>query len=329
MFTLFHRFLLKLPPETSHRLGAWGLRIWQWIRFRVPGLAPRRRGAPIYLPSAPKLAFASRVGLAAGFDKNAEMYAGLSTLGFGFVEVGTVTPIAQPGNPKPRLFRKDGEVLLNHMGFNNCGLEAFRRHLMRYRRHLRGFPILGNVGKNKSTPDDLALSDYRRGMESLADCVDGFVVNLSSPNTPGLVKLQSLGFLESLEACVPDGIPVLVKFSPDLEDSALEDLLKFIGASRRLSGAVLTNTSRTLAETLLRAPQGGLSGPPLRERSLHCVALARRCLPAAKVLIGVGGISCLADAQAMRRAGADLVEVYTGFVYRGPGLIRELAAGLQ
>ncbi len=326
MLRIVHRLLLCLPPETAHRMGALGLRLWQWLRFHVSGLAPKAPEVFTILSGAPRLKFATRVGLAAGFDKNAELFAALSTLGFGFIEVGTVTPVAQSGNPKPRLFRRDGQTLLNHMGFNNCGLPEFRRHILSYRNRLPGFPLLGNVGKNKITPEEDALSDYQKGMQALSDVVDGFVVNLSSPNTPGLVKLQTLGFLEALEGVVPSGVPVLVKFSPDLETGSLEELLKFIGASRKISGAVLTNTSRTLAEKILQAPAGGLSGPPLRERSLECVSLARRHLPAHKLVIGVGGISSLADARAFRAAGADLIEVYTSFVYQGPKLIRDLAA---
>lgn len=328
MLSLVHRLLLCLPPETAHRVGAMGLRLLQWLRFHIPGLAPAAPAHFTILAAAPRLKFASRVGLAAGFDKNAELFAALSTFGFGFLEVGTVTPIAQAGNPKPRLYRKGENLLLNHMGFNNCGLEEFRHNLIRYRAKLKGFPVLGNVGKNKLTPEEDAISDYRKGMERLADVVDGFVVNLSSPNTPGLVKLQTLPFLESLEAIVPAGLPVLVKFSPDLENGPLEELLRFIGTSRKLSGAVLANTSRTLAERMLQAPQGGLSGPPLKERALECVALARRHLPESKLVIGVGGISSLEDAQAFRKAGADLIEVYTAFVYQGPRLIRALASAL-
>jgi dihydroorotate dehydrogenase len=318
---------LLLPPETAHHVGAWGLRLLQWVRFRLFGVAPKAR-APVLLPSAPTLKVTTRLGLAAGFDKNAQFFAGLSTLGFGFLEVGTVTPKAQPGNPKPRLFRKDGKVLLNHMGFNNCGLEAFRKNIERYRPLMRGFPVLGNVGKNKATSDEEAIEDYRKGIEALRGAVDGFVVNLSSPNTPGLVKLQSLAFLEAVERIAPKEVPLLVKFSPDLEDPSLAELLAFIGGSRVIAGAVLTNTSRILAEKLLAAPQGGLSGPPLRERSLQCVAFARGLL-AGKLLIGVGGISSVADARAFREAGADLVEVYTGFVYGGPRLVREIAQDLR
>jgi dihydroorotate dehydrogenase len=327
MLGLFHRILLLLPPEAAHHLGARGLKVLQWIRYRLGG--ERRCVGMAILPAAPKLAFSSRVGLAAGFDKNAELFAGLATLGFGFLEVGTVTPVAQAGNPKPRLFRKGNGVLLNHMGFNNCGLPQFRKNLERYRASLPGFPILGNVGKNKATPEAEALSDYRKGMQALTGVVDGFVVNLSSPNTPGLVKLQSLAFLESLEAIVPAGVPVLVKFSPDLENAALEDLLRFIGASHRLSGAVLTNTSRTLAEKLLQAPAGGLSGPPLKTRSLECVALARRYLPPGKILIGVGGIASVEDALEFRAAGADLIEIYSSFVYQGPAFVRRLASAIS
>ncbi len=328
MLSLAHRILLCLPPETAHAIGAVGLKLLQWFRFRILGGTCPAAGSPVILASAPSLKFSGRLGLAAGFDKNAELFAGLSTLGFSFIEVGTVTPLPQDGNPKPRLFRKGDGLLLNHMGFNNCGLQAFRENIVRYRARLPGFPILGNVGKNKATPDEEAVSDYRKGMETLRDVVDGFVCNLSSPNTPGLVKLQTTAFLESLEKAAPEGMPVLVKFSPDLDTATLEDLLRFIADSRRLSGAVVTNTSRVLAEKMWRAPQGGLSGPLLKERSLECVALARKHLKA-KIVIGVGGVSSAEDARAFRSAGADLVEIYSSFVYQGPRLAREIAAAIR
>jgi dihydroorotate dehydrogenase len=316
---LFHWFLLRLPPETSHGIVIRALRLWQCLWARKPSLS---RPA-VHTVSGTRLAFPGRVGMAAGFDKNAEVFAALAGMGFGFIEVGTVTPLPQPGNPKPRIWRHGGNSLVNSLGFNNCGLEAFRRHIARYRERV-GVPLLANIGKGKTTPNESALDDYQKGFAALADRVDGFVVNLSSPNTPGLRSLQSARFLENLARAVPEGKPTFVKLAPDLEDPELEELCRQIGAEKRFAGVVLTNTSRGLAEKLARAPVGGLSGRPLHERALECVTRGRAALGPGKTLIGVGGVFDMEGARRMRQAGADLVEIYTGFIYRGPALVREL-----
>ena len=316
-----HKMLLKLPPETAHRVAAWGL-------GHFKGTVPRQA-----LPKGPGLILGKgrssfklshRVGLAAGFDKNAEMFGGLSRFGFGFIEVGTVTPLPQPGNPKPRLFRVKPQSLINHMGFNNCGLAVFRQNIRRQKSRVQ-LPLLANIGKGRHTPENEALEDYRKGFQFLEKDVDGFVVNLSSPNTPGLVKLQSVAFLEGIEENAPKDLPLFVKFSPDLDDSVLTELCAWLKESKVFTGVVLTNTSRTLAESHYQAPVGGLSGPPIHERSIRCVELARQSIGGEKVVIGVGGIQSLKDAQDFRRAGADAVEIYTGFVYRGAELMSELS----
>lgn len=321
-----HRILLCFDPETSHHWVVRLLRLWQWFCYRV--LRRRWVAAPaIHVPAVPELRFATRVGLAAGFDKNAAVFAGLARLGFGFLEVGTVTPLPQEGNPRPRIWRAPPLDLINHLGFNNCGLEEFRQNLQRYRGVLQNVPIWANIGKNKATPNEQALDDYRRGFEALADQADAFVVNLSSPNTPGLTLLQSEPFLEGLAALLPKNRPTFLKFSPDLEDKEIDELCEYVARSR-FRGVVLTNTSRKLAESLRQAPVGGLSGASLSERSLACVARARQKLPSSKLLVGSGGVVSVEAAQRLRTAGADLVEVYTGFVYKGPRLVREIGSAL-
>jgi dihydroorotate dehydrogenase len=212
------------------------------------------------------------------------------------------------------------------MGFNNCGLADFRRHIQAYRPFIAGVPLFANIGKNKATPNEQAIADYRQGVEYLSHCVDGFVINLSSPNTPGLVQLQTEKFLEALSAILVPDLPVFLKLSPDLEDAAIGSLCDYVARSSRFSGLVLTNTSRELADRLHGAPEGGLSGVSLSERALACVVLARQRLPETKVLIGTGGVVDAAAVKRMREAGADLVELYTGLVYRGPRLVREAAA---
>jgi dihydroorotate dehydrogenase len=319
---IFHWFLLRLPPEPAHHLVIGLLGLLQRLPFRAAGKKLSSGPAVISIPGF-SLRFPGRVGMAAGFDKNAQVFAALSRFGFGFVEVGTVTPKAQPGNPKPRIWRHGGNALVNHLGFNGCGLQVFRANILKYR-NLVSVPLLANIGKGRETPNEAALEDYKQGIASLSDCVDGFVVNLSSPNTPGLFNLQSVAFLEGIAKCLPAGIPTWIKLSPDLENAELRELCDLINGESRFAGVVLTNTSRKLAESLVHAPQGGLSGVPLHERSLECVTIARERLKAPKVLIGVGGIFDAAGAKRMRAAGADLLEVYTGFIYRGPWLIRDL-----
>lgn len=327
MVRLFHRWCLKLPPEVAHRVAFTALRLWQFFHFKClrRGLPPRKT---LHVGTAPlnRVPFRGRVGLAAGLDKNAEAFAALGLVGFGFIEVGTVTPLPQPGNPRPRLWRLPDQALLNCLGFNNGGAERFRRNLLRYRAHASGLPVLANVGKGAKTPLDMAVTDYGVLFEMLRDCVDGFVVNVSSPNTPGLRDLQSTEFLERLMPLLPEDKPVLVKLAPDLENESLRDFCRQVSESSRLSGIVLVNTSRALAVSRASAEKGGLSGRPLLPRALECVGIAREALSGEKTIVGVGGVASLADARAMRAAGADLVEIYTSFVYQGPALVRELMA---
>ncbi len=323
MIGFLHRFLLLLPPEAAHAVGRQVLFLMQWFRFGVLR-RPLPKVAALHLASVPKLVFRSRVGVAAGMDKNAEFFAGLACFGAGFVEVGTVTPQAQAGNPKPRLWRPAPGTLVNHMGFNSVGLQTFRQNIQRYRAQVKDLPLFANIGKNRHTPNEGAAEDYKKGFAQLTGYVDGFVVNLSSPNTPNLVQLQSAEFLTEIARLVPTGVPVWIKLSPDLDNPTLEKLARVVRDEARLSGVVVTNTSREMAEEVFDFDRGGLSGRPLFSRALECVSIVRHALGGEKTVVGVGGVWNRDTAKQMRRAGADLIEVYTGLVYRGPTLLREL-----
>lgn len=282
----------------------------------------------------------NRVGLAAGFDKNAEAVVGLTQLGFGFIEVGGVTPLPQVGNPKPRLFRLAScGAVINRMGFNNDGVEKIHERLA-------AMPsieptLLGiNLGINRDTPLEEADQDYRRCMRSLYDVADYFTINISSPNTPKLRNLQGDPQLEYTLKSVLEArdrladnfdrqIPVFVKVSPDLEPDVLRELVTRIREAK-CDGLIATNTTtdRRAISHRLADQKGGLSGRPLFERSLQTVTNARVTVGADFPIFGVGGISSGADAIAMRDAGADLVQVYTALVYRGPNLVKELVNAL-
>ncbi len=270
------------------------------------------------------LEFPNPVGLAAGLDKDGVAVQGLAALGFGFVEVGTVTPLAQPGNPRPRLFRfPAAETLQNAMGFNNGGMEALRRHLE------GSIPVpvpLGiNVGKNKATPPERTLDDYGALIRGLADLADYLVVNLSSPNTPGLRDLQNEAFVRSLLGLAGELTrkPVLVKIAPDLDPEAAADLSE-AAVDAGASGIIATNT--TTDYSLLPGAKGfgGLSGKVLTEKSFQVFDAVARRLFGRTVLISVGGIGSGAEAWRRLRAGASLVQVYTALIYQGPSLVRRI-----
>lgn len=319
-----------LPAEPAHDLGirclAWLQRLW--FRGFQRSLPPAPGKAPAVVVAAPRFRPRNRVGIAAGLDKQAECYAALGLLGAGFVEVGTVTPQPQAGNAKPRLWRHPKDrALVNAFGFNSVGADRFEANLRRYRDvTLERLPVLANVGKNKATPDEFAHDDYTKLFRQLENVVDGFVVNLSSPNTPGLRNLQNTQFLEQIARAAPPALPVFVKFSPDLSDGELRTLCEYLRGERRFAGAVVGNTSRRLAEERYRAQAGGLSGGPLFPRAQECVGIAREALGPEKLLIGVGGIVTTEAARRMKEAGADLVELYTGFIYGGPRFLRDVAA---
>ena len=283
------------------------------------------------------LHFKNPVGLAAGFDKDAKLYNELSAFGFGFIEVGTLTPKPQDGNPKPRLFRiVEDEAGINRMGFNNGGLDAAALRLAKKKTDII---IGGNIGKNKVTPNDVATSDYIKGVEALHDVVDYFVVNVSSPNTPNLRELQEKEPLKALLKEVKakneelGAKPLMLKIAPDLTDGQLDDIVGIVN-ELKLSGVVATNT--TISRAGLKASQekvaamgaGGLSGKILRERSTEVVRYLRNKLSEDIAIVAVGGIFTGKDAKEKLDAGADLVQVWTGFLYEGPAMVRRMLRSL-
>jgi dihydroorotate dehydrogenase len=325
VYPLLRRLLFGLDAETSHRLAIGALRAVQ----AVPGAADSLARRSSVTSAALRQTLFGRevpnpVGLAAGFDKDAVAVRALPALGFGFVEVGTVTPLPQAGNPRPRLFRHAAaRSLQNALGFNNGGLEALRRRLLRL--HPFVLPLGVNIGKNKATPPERALDDYESLIRGLHDVSDYLVVNLSSPNTPGLRDLQNEGFVRSLFH-LAKGItakPVLVKISPDLTPEqavALSETAVEAGAG----GIIATNT--TVDYSLLPGAKdfGGLSGQVLREKSFAILEALAKALFGRTVLISVGGIDSGAEAYRRLRAGASVVQLYTGLIYEGPSLPRRI-----
>ena len=278
--------------------------------------------------------FDNPVGLAAGFDKDAKIFDGLKSFGFGFVEIGTVTPISQEGNPKPRLFRlKEDKAIINRMGFNNDGIETI---VSRLRRKKSNIIVGGNIGKNKITTNDSAINDYEICFEKLFDYVDYFVVNVSSPNTPGLRDLQDkkpltllLNRLQKLNNLKTTPKPILLKIAPDLSNSQLDDIIEIIQETC-LDGVVATNTTinrdnlLTDKETIEKIGYGGLSGKPLKERSNEVIKYLAEKSNKSFAIIGVGGINSANDAIEKLDAGADLIQIYSGFIYEGPSLVKKI-----
>lgn len=282
------------------------------------------------------LKFKNPVGLAAGFDKNALLYNELSDFGFGFVEIGTLTPKPQAGNPKKRLFRLTAdEAIVNRMGFNNDGVFDAVEHLKKKHRVLIG----GNIGKNKITPNDKAVKDYLICFDALFDHVDYFVVNVSSPNTPGLRELQEKEPLTSLlnelqrendKYSVKRNSkrkPILLKIAPDLTDDQLLDIIEIVGTTK-IDGIIATNTTiarkNLKSHAILLEEAGGLSGKPLRDRSTEVIRFLAEKSNKSFPIIGVGGIHSAEDALEKLEAGADLIQLWTGFVYEGPGLVNKI-----
>jgi dihydroorotate dehydrogenase len=280
------------------------------------------------------LKFNNPVGLAAGFDKDARLVDELACLGFGFIEIGTLTPKPQPGNEKPRLFRLPADsALINRMGFNNRGvLNAVELLKKRKDKIIIG----GNIGKNKATLNEKALEDYAYCFNGLFDHVDYFVVNVSSPNTPGLRELQEkeplrqlMAYIKNLSLSKPNPKPVLLKIAPDLTNGQLKDIVEIL-KSTNSDGVIATNT--TISRELLKTPKidlgkigsGGLSGQPLQDRSNEIISFLRRELGPSFPIIGVGGIMSPKDAIEKMKAGADLVQVYTGFIYEGPSIVKRI-----
>jgi dihydroorotate dehydrogenase len=284
------------------------------------------------------ITFPNPVGLGAGFDKDARWVDELATLGFGFVEIGTVTPRPQPGNPAPRLFRLPADsALINRMGFNNGGAEPAAVRLKHRRERII---IGGNIGKNKDTPNEEAVADYEAAFRALHEVVDYFVVNVSSPNTPGLRALQDkepltalLRRLKAINATYTHPRPILLKIAPDLTEGQLNDIVGIVRETE-LDGIVATNTTidrsslRTPGEEVERIGAGGLSGKPLRQRATEVVRYIHEASGGQIPIIAVGGIFTAEDALEKLQAGAALVQVYTGFIYEGPGIARAICKGL-
>lgn len=280
------------------------------------------------------LVFPNPVGLAAGFDKNALLIDEMACFGFGFIEIGTLTPKPQPGNDKPRLFRLPAdEALINRMGFNNDGVDEAVKRLKKRRSQVI---VGGNIGKNKVTPNEKALNDYVYCFEQLYPYVDYFVVNVSSPNTPGLRELQEkeplrnlLLHIRKLSDAKPKPKPVLLKIAPDLSPDQLDDIITILKETK-IDGVIATNTTisreglLTEKEVLEKIGPGGLSGKPLIQRSLAIVRRLREGLGKDFLIIGSGGIMTPQDAMDRLNAGADLVQVYTGFIYEGPGFVKQI-----
>ncbi len=275
------------------------------------------------------LKFKNPVGLAAGFDKNAVLYKELSNFGFGFIEIGTLTPKAQDGNPKKRLFRlREDSAIINRMGFNNGGVEEA---VLRLKKN-NGVLIGGNIGKNKVTPNEEATSDYEICFEALFDYVDYFVVNVSSPNTPNLRALQDkepltelLQTLQNKNLAKPKQKPILLKIAPDLTDEQLLDIIDIVNETK-IAGVIATNTtlSREGLASENKIETGGLSGKPLTKRSTEVIRFLSEKSNKSFPIIGVGGIHSAEDAIEKLEAGASLVQLYTGFIYEGPALVKAI-----
>ncbi|WP_309638243.1 quinone-dependent dihydroorotate dehydrogenase [Methylibium sp.] len=337
-YALARPFLFGLDAEQAHELTLASIARLQGTPLQCLWQQPRTDD-PVTLAG---LRFANRVGLAAGLDKNGRCIDGLAAMGFGFIEVGTVTPKAQPGNPRPRIFRlTQADALINRLGFNNDGLEAFVANVKRA--HFRGRGgILGlNIGKNASTPIERAQDDYLLGLEGVYPHADYVSVNISSPNTQNLRSLQSDAALDALLGALQErrqqliaehrrSVPMFVKIAPDLDEAQVG----VIGATlikNAIDGVIATNTtvSREAVKGLVHASEaGGLSGRPVAAASNRVIAQLRAALGAGFPIIGVGGVMSAADALAKRAAGADLVQLYTGLIYRGPALVSEVARAL-
>jgi len=321
---IFRAFFQKLDPEFAHELVVAGLKA-----ARILGLlrAPKSKNSyPVM-----GLNFENLLGMAAGFDKNGHLIRELHALGFGHVEIGTVTPRAQPGNPKPRLFRlPKNRALINRMGFNNEGADALAERIRALRNSGVPLPVIGiNIGKNKDTSAQDAASDYELAATKLAPLADYLVINVSSPNTAGLRDLQQVDALRPILTAVlkvSGSTPVLLKIAPDLGTSDIEAVTALVN-ELNLAGMVATNTTISRSNLIAEANTaelGGLSGPMLQERALEVLDLISAGLAEDKTVISVGGVFTRSDLQQRIDRGADLVQGYTGFVYGGPGWAKSL-----
>lgn len=335
MYSLLRKALFLTDPETAHGLALEGLRLGHGIG--ATGLVCNTISQPVTVMG---LKFPNPVGMAAGMDKNGDYIDALGSIGFGFVEIGTVTPRPQPGNPKPRVFRLEkANAMINRLGFNNKGVDYLVRQV-----HKRKFSgILGiNIGKNFDTPNDDAANDYLECLEKVYPHADYITINISSPNTKGLRDLQNadqlsslLGLLNARRTELADEydkrVPLVVKVAPDLEDEQIPAIAEAV-VQHEFDGLIATNTtiSRDAVKGMQHADeQGGLSGAPVKDRANQVLAAFRAALPDGIALIGTGGITEGKDAAEKIRLGADLVQFYTGFVYKGPDLVTDCLKAIQ
>ena len=335
MYKLIRSILFLFNPEKVHYLTASLIN----ISLKIPGM--KSLWNALFLVDNPKLKktvfgleFKNPVGLAAGFDKNASMFNDLAYCGFGFIEIGTITPKAQPGNDKPRLFRlKEDGGIINRMGFNNDGVEVAIENL---KKNNTSILIGGNIGKNKVTPNENATDDYVYSFNKLFDYVDYFVVNVSSPNTPNLRELQEKEPLKQLLVSIQEQNalkvskkPILLKIAPDLTNEQLDDIIEII-EEIKLDGVIATNTTisrdnlKTSKEIVDEIGAGGLSGKPVKNRSTEVIKYLATKSNKSFPIIGVGGIHSAEDALEKLEAGADLIQLYTGFIYEGPALVKKI-----
>jgi len=335
MYRIVRFFLFLFNPELIHHItfkiikvgGMIPGKIWLWrLIFKVKDTRMEREVFG--------LKFDNPVGLAAGFDKDARLFDELASFGFGFVEIGTVTPLPQDGNPKPRLFRLENDSgLINRMGFNNQGVEAV---VSRLRRKKSDIIIGGNIGKNKDTPNEEAVNDYAICFEKLFPYIDYFAVNVSSPNTPGLRDLQEkepltelLNILQELNNKKDKRKPILLKIAPDLTNEQLDDIITIV-ADTKIDGVIATNTTidrsglKTAKNKVEAIGNGGLSGKPVGLRSTQVIKYLADKSNRAFPIIGVGGIHSAEDALEKLAAGATLLQIYTGFIYEGPSLVKRI-----
>lgn len=343
MYQALRRFFFLFSAEQAHYLAIWLLEFA--LRTPLIRLWLKRKLVQVNDPvEVAGITFPNRVGLAAGFDKDARWLDILSQLGFGHIEVGTVTPLGQPGNPKPRLFRlPEDHAVINRMGFNNSGIDAMVERLAKRPKNLI---VGGNIGKNKSTSNEDAAEDYAVCFDVLYPWVDYFTVNVSSPNTPGLRDLQDKDFLSNVflkmdqlrkDKMKEMGLPykpIFLKIAPDLNEEQMSSLCGMIG-SGHYEGIIATNTTLSREGLVSKEARvkdigaGGLSGAPLTSRAREVVRFLRQHLPEGFPIIGVGGIMRAEDAKAMIDAGASLVQIYTGFIYGGPELPGQIASALK
>jgi len=339
-YALARPFLFGLDPERAHELTLAAIAAAQNTPLQC-AWSQAHIADPVTLAG---LAFPNRIGLAAGLDKNGRCIDGLGAMGFGFIEVGTVTPLAQPGNAKPRLFRlPQAHALINRLGFNNEGLAAFVANVQRAHSFRRRGGILGlNIGKNAATPIERAVDDYLLGLDGVYPHADYVTINISSPNTQNLRSLQSDAALDALLGALQrrreqlaqthgKRVPMFVKIAPDLDEAQVAVIAATLRGNG-IDGVIATNTTiaRDAVQGLPHAQEtGGLSGAPVLEASNRVIAQLRAALGSGYPIIGVGGVLSGADAVAKRAAGADLVQIYTGLIYQGPALVGEAARALK